>query len=59
MEEHDDGEYKAYIAFKHRQNICINGTKEELEMYLKHHTRDDMPLTDADKTFLRGLKAFT
>jgi hypothetical protein len=58
-EDDEDEEYKAYIAIKHKQNIGINGTTAELEIYLKHHTRDDMPLTDADKTFLCGLQGFT
>jgi hypothetical protein len=48
----DEEEYAQYLLIR-EQDVQ---TPEEFEIYLKHHTRDGMPLSDDDKIFLREMR---
>ena len=47
----DTDEYERYLDTRSK----TNKTHEELELYLKHHKVDGIPLSDSDKDFLRGI----
>jgi hypothetical protein len=48
----NDEEHTQYLLIKDKDVH----TDEEFEIYLKHHTRDGMPLSDDDKLFLREMQ---
>jgi hypothetical protein len=50
----DEEEYAQYLLIR-EQDVQ---TPEEFEIYLKHHTRDGMPLSDDDKLFLREMEGY-
>jgi hypothetical protein len=50
----DEEEYAQYLLIREQDVL----TPEEFEIYLKHHTRDGMPLSDDDKLFLRDMRGY-
>ena len=51
--EDEEKEYAEYLNLKYKDDK----TSEELEIYLRHHTRDGEPLSDEEKNMLRDLSA--
>jgi len=50
-EDDTEDEFNEYLLIREKDDK----TTEELELYLRHHTRNGEPLSDEDKQFIRGM----